>query len=99
MKNTKEWYLQQLGYIEQETNFNISKLRKEYVEANAEFKVGNYVYNVTGIIKIEQIEFSTHSNDYIIYHGYKYKKVKGALIRTREKEMVAMWHGLKKVVL
>jgi len=69
----------------------MDELNERYTQENAVFKVGDFIGNVTGIIKIE---FISH-NDYpsfnsapdIVYIGWRYKKRYGKLVKTKHKEM------------
>ena len=78
-------------YREKESDYysdyttNLYNLRLEYAKSIAKFKVGDFIYNVTGIIKIErigsQVMFGVPD---VLYYGYKYKKAKGVLSRTND---------------
>lgn len=73
-------------------------LRTEYVEKNKKFNVGDFVYNVTGIIKVDKINYEIFfDNIEIVYSGYRYKKVNNEILRTKDKKISSMWesHNLK----
>lgn len=64
----------------------LHKLRTEYVENNKKFNIGDFVFNVTGIIKVERIGYVMFfDNTEIVYYGYRYRKVKGENLRTKDK--------------
>ena len=52
---------------------SIESLHQEFIEENAKFKVGDFIRNVTGIIKIESIRYDQYSDGGITYCGFKYK--------------------------
>ncbi|MCK9416807.1 hypothetical protein M0Q97_09140 [Candidatus Dojkabacteria bacterium] len=76
----------------------LHKLRTEYVEKNKKFNVGDFVFNVTGIIKVDKVSYEIFfDNIDIVYSGYRYKKVKNEISRTKDKKISYMWesHNLK----
>ena len=76
----------------------LHKLRTEYIEKNKKFNIGNFVFNVTGIIKVDKVSYEIFfDNIEIVYSGYGYKKMKGELSRTKDKKISSMWesHNLK----
>ena len=76
----------------------LNKLRTEYVEKNKKFNIGDFVFNVTGIIKVDKVSYEIFLGSIeIVYYGYRYKKVKGELSRTKDKKISSMWesHNLK----
>jgi len=76
----------------------LDRLRTEYVETNKKFNIGDFVFNVTGIIKVDKVSYEIFFGDIeIVYFGYRYKKVKGKLSRTKDKKISSMWesHNLK----
>ena len=60
-------YQNQRDHLETKFDKEIEALNWKYVRENAEFKVGDFIQNVTGIIKIEQILYEDHPdfNQYI----------------------------------
>ena len=43
-------------------------------------KKGDFIYNVTGIIKVEKIDYITFRDMVEVkYYGYRYKKVNGEI--------------------
>jgi len=99
---TEEQYLKEQEEIEEKYKISIHKLRKKYIEDNAEFKVGDYIYNVTGIIKIDRIGYNIckwSNSPEIIYYGLRYKKMGGELFRTKDKKESSLQYNLKKVKL
>ena len=94
--------LEEYKKIEKEINdshkLELHRLRTDYVEKNKKFNVGDFVFNVTGIIKIDKVGYAIFWDDIeIAYSGYRYKKVKGVLSRTKDNKISAMWQsrGLK----
>lgn len=76
----------------------LHKLRTEYVEKNKKFNIGDLVFNVTGIIKVDKISYEIFFDKIeIVYSGYRYKKVKNEISRTKDKKISSMWesHNLK----
>jgi hypothetical protein len=89
MTNT-EYYNQYKELID-EHQFKLHRLRCEYVETNKKFNVGDFIGNVTGIIKVEKISYVMFFNNVeIVYSGYRYKKVNGILSRTKDKKICIM---------
>ena len=60
------------------------KVVTKYVNKNTKFKKGDFVYCVLGVIKIENVKWSSFFEDIqISYEGPKYRRDKGKLIRTK----------------
>jgi len=79
-----------------EYNKNLDKLRQEYINKNAEFKIGDFIYNITGIIKINKVGYDMFRDfPEIIYYGYRYKKVKGKVLRTKDKKISYLRSNVK----
>lgn len=78
------------------------ELQQKYVDSNAKFKVGDFIENVCGIIKVEEIDY-TMSFDipHIVYKGTAFRKEKGKLIKTKQKtkKILNEYGGLKKIDL
>ncbi len=75
-------------------------LRMQYVAANSEFKVGEYIRSLTGhgIIKIEDIKYNNNLGLIsIMYCGYKYVYFKGDLVKESGSEMICLSHNLEKL--
>jgi len=84
--------------INKEYELKINQLRNDYVEKNRKYNVGDFVYNVTGIIKIERVGYEVFWNNIeIVYYGYRYKKLKGELLRTKDNKLscISESNGLK----
>lgn len=76
----------------------LHELRKKFVKENAKFKKGDFIYNVTGIIKVEKIDYSVFRDTIeIVYSGYRYRKCKGMLYRTKYKKISELRYNLKLV--
>ena len=68
-----------------ECDIKLHQLRKEYVEKNKKFNIGDFVGNITGIIKIDKIKYNIlHDHVEIVYIGLRYKKINKQLLRTKE---------------
>ena len=81
-----------------EYDSKLRNLREEYISKKAEFKVGDFIYNVTGIIKINKIGYDLFRGvPEIIYYGYRYKKVKGKVLRTKDKRISDLRSNVKKL--
>ena len=81
-------YIRREAEIQLEYEKNLHKLRTDFVEENAEFKIGNFIGNVTGIIKIKDIGYEMIGNiPEIVYYGFRYKKNKGVISRTKDKKL------------
>lgn len=84
-------YKEKYFRLKDEFNQEVLKLHQEYIERNARFKVGDFVGNIVGILKVVEVtgtEPSTHSSyegdaPIIKYFGVRYKKAKGKLLRTK----------------
>ncbi len=84
--------------IKKEYEIKLYNLRQDFVEANNEFKVGDFIYNVTGIIKIEKIGHeSIDGYTTIVYRGYRYRKIKGELLRTKDPKLSSLRYEAKRV--
>lgn len=80
----------------------IRTLRANYIKDKSKFNVGDFIYNVTGIIKVDKITSERFLNDIeIIYQGYRYRKIKGELVRTKSNSISSMWesHDLKSLTV
>ena len=67
---------------------DLHNLRMEYVVRNRICDIGYYVHNVTGIIKVTRIGYGiAFGVPYLKYYGYRYRKVKGELIRTKDNKI------------
>jgi hypothetical protein len=96
---TSQQYKDLSDEIDRECNARHHHLRQIYVEENAQFKIGDFICNVTGIIKVEKISFKDAWENVptITYCGLRYKKVKGELIRTKDNKISTLIHNLKLV--
>jgi len=78
----------------------VHKLRLLYAEENAEFEVGDFIKNVTGIIKVERISYKLFRDSIeIVYKGYRYWPHHGKLKRTKDKKISELKYELTKVKL
>jgi len=80
-----------MGYdqknLDDEYMNNVRERRLQYVLNNAKFKVGDFIRNVTGIIKVDRIDYDMMRGEpQIIYYGKRYKKLHGKLLRTKDKK-------------
>ncbi|MFA5366688.1 MAG: hypothetical protein WC333_02290 [Dehalococcoidia bacterium] len=74
--------------------------KRQYIDDNAKFKKGDFVGNVTGIIKVEEIYCINYcSKLQIVYKGIKYHKTKGFLIKNKDSITVDYLEShVKKIV-
>lgn len=78
----------------------VHQLRLRYVNENAKFEVGDFIRNVTGIIKVENISYDIIKGDIeIVYNGYRYWPHAGVLKRTKDKKISELRYELTKVKL
>ncbi len=84
----------------------INKLKDEFSK-KLPFKKGDVIYNVTGIIKIDNIDFKIVYNGrgellpvHVVFSGVKYKWIKdGFVSRTKNEQIVFLnsYGNLKKI--
>ena len=87
----KEDYIKREHKLYTQYKTELHKLRTEYVEKNKKFNVGDFVFNVTGIIKVERIGYELFfANTEIVYYGYKYRKLKAEVIRTKDNQILSL---------
>lgn len=78
----------------EEYKIKLHKLRTKYIEKNKKFNIGDYIYNITGIIKVDSIGYDIFGGCIEIkYSGYKYKKYKGKLSRTKDMKIFSIWES------
>lgn len=95
----KTEYLDKVQELSNRYDLELHLLRLQYVEENADFKIGDFIGNVTGIIKVERIGYDMMGGvPTIVYHGYRYKKVKGVLSRTKDKNMSHLLNYNSKLI-
>ena len=84
--------------IETDEYFTVHGYWDKAKEFARKFKIGDFIYNVIGIIKIEAISyniFEKFETINIVYRGYRYKKVYDVLSRTKDKKLSNLTHDLK----
>lgn len=89
---TLEEYVKKSQEIFKEYQSKLEKLREEYVIFNKKFNVGDFVYNTTGLIKVEHVTYEIDRDDniIIIYIGHRYKNQNNVISRTKEVKMTSM---------
>jgi hypothetical protein len=63
------------------------ELRMQYAQEHAKFKIGDFIGNVTGTIKVEKIGFEwskRFSSFDIVYSGKRYRRIKGIFILCKD---------------
>jgi len=86
-----EEYKKTENKINEEYKLKLHKLRNEYVNKNKKYSISDFVFNVTGIIKVEKVSYEIFFNNIeIVYSGYRYKKNKKQLLRTKDKKISSM---------
>lgn len=83
----------------QEYERKLHELRLKYVKENAEFKVGDFIGNVTGIIKVDSIGYERFRERFeITYTGLRYWWGKNKeLKRTKDNKPSTLTYELKKI--
>jgi hypothetical protein len=76
---------------------SIESLHQRFIEENAKFKVGDFVRNVTGIIKIESIRYDQYSDEGITYCGFKYRWLDSTSLSPVNKPQSCMSEPLQKI--
>jgi len=80
--------------------FELHKLRSDYVANNKKYSIGDFVYNVTGIIRVDSVGYRLFLGGIeIVYTGYRYKKQNGQISRTKDKLMATLWESHKLKLL
>jgi len=83
--------------IQKRCTLLIESLHQEFIEENAKFKVGDFVRNVTGIIKIESIRYDQYSDGGITYCGFKYRWLDDKSLLPLGKPQTCMSEPLQKI--
>lgn len=85
---TKDKYMQLLSELDERYRVEKSELDHNYFKSvKKRFKVGDFIENVTGVIKVDGISYTICPITYEIeltYIGLRYKKHKGTLTRTKD---------------
>ena len=76
---------------------SIESLHQEFIEENAKFKVGDFIRNVTGIIKIESIRYDQYSDGGITYCGFKYRWLDSMSLLPINRPQSCMSEPLQKI--
>lgn len=95
-----EEYKKLESQINAEYILKLHNLRNDYINSKKKYNIGDYVFNVTGIIRVESVSYDLFWGSIeIIYSGYRYKKIKGVLSRTRDNKITSMResHNLKLI--
>lgn len=79
----------EIGKVTIEYNKKIKSICNTEAMENTEFKIGDFIGNVTGIIQIDKIEgnYCKFWGFQIKYSGLRYKKLKGEYLRTKDKSI------------
>lgn len=83
--------------IQKSCTLLIESLHQEFIEENAKFKVGDFVRNVTGIIKIESIRYDQYSDGGITYCGFKYNLLDDKSLLPLNRPQACMSEPLQKI--
>lgn len=76
---------------------SIESLHQEFIEANAKFKVGDFVRNVTGIIEISSIRYDQYSEGGITYCGFKYRWLDSTSLAPTNRPQACISEPLQKI--
>jgi len=97
-KVSEETHYKEASVLKKEYDDRIHLLRKKFINDNAEFKVGDFIFNITGIIKIEKILYQVSPTGLeTIYSGYRYKKIKNVLSRTKDRALSRLKYDVRLV--
>jgi hypothetical protein len=69
-------------------------LRMQYVNEHAKFKVGDFIGNVTGTIKVERVSYEwtkRWSQFDIVYYGKRYRRIKGEYVLCKNQRYSPMF--------
>lgn len=97
---TYDEYDEELNTLVAQYHEKIKNLKDRYKDANAKFKVGDFVGNVTGIIKVDKVSAigGTKRPPSIVYKGKAYKRRGGLLFRTQSNRVREMHEEDLKLV-
>ncbi len=94
----KNTYQARLDEIDTNYKKEFDILLNEFVTTNSEFKIGDFVGNVTGIIKVNSIGYDIISGMPVItYTGLRYKKIQGKLQRTIDQNLSTLVYSLELI--
>jgi hypothetical protein len=98
-KDRENTYRSQVKGLILDKDSELKYLVIKYFEDKDKFNIGDYVYNSCGsIILINNIEYRYNSKEpYIEYAGYRYKRYKGSLIRTKNDKLTKLT-DVKKII-
>lgn len=94
---TNEMYIKSLTELDKNYKRLNSLIHKQYFRSVVVFKIGEYVRNITGIIKITEITYSLNDEKRIhciIYKGIKYHLNKGVLVKTKNQDFNCLYDYL-----
>jgi len=89
MKNKEQLiktYNREFEILNEKFQSDVESLKKILIKEHCEFVIGDFVRNVTGIIKIDAISFVfNNGSPEFYYHGFRYWNNKeGVLERTKD---------------
>jgi len=92
-------FFQKMESIEAERVKAIKLLLDEYAIENHLYQVGEFIGNVTGIIKVESY-WATYRRGLveIHYEGHRYKRTPEGLVRTKDKSKTDFLESLVKPI-
>ncbi len=75
----------------------IENLMKSYAEEHAKYKIGDFVGNATGIIKVDRVFTHVYGRKFvIIYEGLRYYKRNGVMKKRKKEEVMDYLEGYVK---
>ncbi len=89
MKNKEQLiktYNREFEILNEKFQKDVQCLKEILIKQHCEFEIGDFVRNVTGIIKIDAISFVfNNGNPEFLYHGFRYwNNNEGFLERTKD---------------
>ena len=94
-KFSKESYTDSIEKLERVYLSKIHQLRRVYTQQNKKYNIGDFLFNVTGIIKVERVGYEIFMDEiYIVYYGYRYKEQQSKLSRTLDNKISSLREDL-----
>lgn len=96
---TADEYNKRKNAIEVEYLEKLTGLNLDWAHEAKEFEVGDFIQNVTGIIRIERITYEGGESHYptLVYVGKRYRKLHGKLIPTKTRDKGRIMFNATKI--
>lgn len=97
---TTEELTTEINKLEREYLRKVEDLKLKWVEANKRFVKGEYIQNITGIIRVERIGYQEYPNGSleIYYIGTPYKRLRGKILPSKSTEEKRLYGDTLKLV-